>query len=212
MSVDYNPWQEFRLATFGDPYLVWHDGADYTKLRRKWLLSRGSTADLLRLGLGAGDPLAAQSIAALAGQFRPPRDLLPALLDQLPAATGSFRVRVAQACFALTGEQRYGREILPVLREPGHWGPRIDAAIALREFAPTAELIDALAAAVCDVEYLVRYHSSSTLLTMSGLVGEVDKYPDLFARITSDSTPDMNRSAAAQLRGTALAEQRKKLA
>jgi hypothetical protein len=55
-------WSDFRRQTFGDPYLVWHDGADFTVLRQRWDTDPQHVESMLRTGLTEADPLAAQAI------------------------------------------------------------------------------------------------------------------------------------------------------
>jgi hypothetical protein len=84
----------------------------------------------------------------------------------------------------LTGDESWAVPIAAVLASPAFWGVRIDAAIALAGFPPTAELIQTLGDAVRDEEYLVRCHSANTLLRYAGRTRRVDAIPGLFAKIT----------------------------
>jgi hypothetical protein len=179
-------WAEFRLAVFGDPYLVWHDGPDFTALARLARSEPERVAAMLRAGIGEGDPLAAQSVAVLAEEGLAPQGFQAVLTEALPAAVGTFRVDVASALRTLTGDQAWAAEILPVLRAGSFWGERLDAAMALARFTPTPELVDALAWAVTDREYLVRYHACATLLRYAGRRGEPPEHPAIFWKITDD--------------------------
>lgn len=189
MEAEWVPW---RQVVFGDPYLVWHDGPDFTELIARSRDDPAAVWATLRLGLAARDPLAAQAVAALAREGLASAEAEGALRQALPAAEDAFRVRAAQALRVITGREEWAGEILPVLAGAGHWGPRIDAATVLAEFAPTPELVEALAAAVQDEEYLVRYHAADTLLIYSGRVGDVSRHPALFRKIMSprDDVPD----------------------
>ncbi len=64
----------------------------------------------------------------------------------------------------LTGDESYASRIAKVLTDPVHWGDRIDAAMALKRFRPTEELISALEAGLRDPDNLVRHHSAESLL------------------------------------------------
>ncbi|MEO3926198.1 HEAT repeat domain-containing protein [Micromonosporaceae bacterium B7E4] len=80
----------------------------------------------------------------------------------------------------------------------GRTGNRIDAAIALAGFAPTPGLVDALARAVRERHYLVRYHAANTLLRYAGRRRDVSDHPALFALIRSgddDTEPDAGTTA-----------------
>ena len=57
---------------------------------------------------------------------------------------------------------------------------RIDAAIRLKAFPPTPDLVAAVADGVRDPEYLVRYHSANTLLRWAGRTEEISDDDELF--------------------------------
>ncbi|MEZ0092195.1 HEAT repeat domain-containing protein [Streptacidiphilus sp. EB129] len=173
-------WTAYRLAIFGDPYLVWHEGPDFTALRATTGPDRALAARMLLTGLREGDDLAAQGIRELR--------LLSAVpaLEQA-ARTGDPRVRIrsAQALLALTGRQEWSATVATVLDAREFWGVRMDAAIALREFLPTPQLTACLARAVQDDEYLVRYHAASTLLAQAGRKPDASAYKRWFPRVSA---------------------------
>jgi hypothetical protein len=187
-------WTQWREATFGDPYLVWHNGADFTALTSAARSDPETVAGMLRIGLHADDPLAAESIGALAAAGLAPADARQLLTDAARTTPPHALVQVAQTLHQLTGDQSWADPIATVLASTEHWGVRIDAAMALAEFAPTAHLIEVLAEAVTDPEYLVRYHSSNTLLRYAGNPVDIGEHPTLFDRITEESA-DAARSA-----------------
>jgi hypothetical protein len=153
--------------------------------------------------VAAGDPLAAASIAVLAGEGLAPAGAEALLRDALPAATDTFLVRVAQALHALTGDESFATPVAAVLTSEAFWGVRIDAALALTGFAPTAELVAALGRGVRDDEYLVRYHSANTLRRHAGRRGDVSDNKTLFGMITSTDRARW-AEAADRLTGDAL--------
>jgi hypothetical protein len=178
-------WAQFRDEAFGDPYHVWHDGPDFSKMLVLGRTQPDVVARMLRTGVEAGDALAAQSIAALARAGLAPADAPAVLHTAAQDATGTFAVRVAQALFASTGDQSCAAPIVEVLATAPHWTERIDAAIALGDFPPSRDLVDALASGVQDPEYLVRYHSANSLLRFAGQPPEIAEHRELFAKITS---------------------------
>ncbi|MEN3612184.1 hypothetical protein AAH979_21850 [Plantactinospora sp. ZYX-F-223] len=191
-------WPDWRRDVFGDPYLVWHDGPDFTRLLTVARDEPDVVARMLDAGMAARDSLAAESIAALAGDGLAPPGAEALLRAALPAASGTFLVRVAQALRVLTGDESWAEPVASVLAEGAHWGDRIDAAIALAGFAPTPRLVDALALAVRERHYLVRYHAANTLLRYAGRRPEVSTHPALFALIRSgddDTEPDTEVTA-----------------
>ena len=187
-------WAQWRRSVFGDPYLVWHDGPDFTALLRAGGSDLEAVARILVAGINAGDPLAAQSIAVLAGSGLTPEGSQTLLRAAIAGASGTVLVRLAQALYALTADQSWANPIASVLSAAGHWGERVDAAIALAEFEPTRHLIQALARAICDPDYLVRYHAANTLLRYAGRTQKVSDLPEIFTKI---STPAAGQPSAA---------------
>jgi hypothetical protein len=181
-------WALWQRRVFGDPYLVWHDGPDFTALLEAARVDRDAVARMLAIGIERGDPLAAESFGWLArAGFA--RDGWSALLSAaVSTATGTLQVRLAEALHVLTLDESWGNVVASVLTTGGFWGERIDAAIALAGFAPTEELVAALARAVCDDEYLVRYHAANTLLRYAGRAGDIARRPALFAKIKTPAS------------------------
>jgi hypothetical protein len=184
-------WATYRAEVFGDPYVVWHEGPEFGELISRARTDPEAVAAALRLGLAAGDPVAAAGYAALvrAGAAVPGAEGV--LRGVLPTATGTFRVRLATSLLSITGDQAWAGEILPVLRDASAWGHRLDAAVALAGFAPTTDLADALAVAVAtDEAYLVRYHAADTLRTFAGRRTGVSGNRSLLDRISAPRTGD----------------------
>ncbi len=188
---DREGWAAYRAEVFGDPYLVWHDGPDFGELIGRARDDPDTVTAALGSGLAAGDPVAATGYAVLveAGVAVPSAE--SALRAELPAATGTFRIRLATSLLSISGDQAWAGEILPVLRDAAHWGDRLDAATALARFAPTAELADAIALAVAtDEEYLVRYHAADTLRAFAGRRTGIAGSRRLLDKISAPRTGD----------------------
>lgn len=145
---------------------------------------------MLAAGLDADDPLAAQSIGALADEGLAPPGAEALLRAAAARATETFLVRVAQALHALTGDESWATPIAEVLASDAFWGVRIDAAMVLAEFAPTPSLVESLALGVRDDEYLVRYHCANTLLRYAGRKKDLWDYRTLFDRIATPGEGD----------------------
>lgn len=201
-------WTGWRNDVFGDPYIVWHDGPDYTRLIELTGTAPAEVARMLAAGLGAGDPLAAQSIAALTEAGLEPAGAESLLRAAVPGARGELLVRLAQALHVLTGDQSWATPIASVLTSDAFWGERIHAAMALAAFTPTASLVEALGRGVRDDEYLVRYHSANTLLRYAEGVEEFAEDDDrtdisedyeLFGKIVSEADPASWAAAADEL-------------
>ena len=194
-------WSQFRLGAFGEPYLIWHDGPDYTTCDELWntdpLFVEGALLD----GLEQRDPLAAQAAARLPLSPESRSRFVDRLVQHLGDQPVGFHLRVAEALHQLTGDEDWSREVLRVLLGAGYWNDRLDAAIALAAFVPTERIVDALASCVQDPDYLVRYHASNTLLSYAGLQPDVTGHEQVFALIRSTSTPEDRSRAAAGLAG-----------
>lgn len=187
-------WRRWRREIFGDPYLVWHDGPDFNRLLRVARDDAGTVRRMLAAGLEDRDTVAAESVAVLAEAGLEPRGARHRLRAAAPTASGSFLVELAVTLHRLTGEDRWAEPIVSVLRGGRFWGERMDAAIALDRFPPTVALIRALGEAVCDREYLVRYHAANTLLRYArphdspgdpAWRDRVEREPRLFALIAT---------------------------
>lgn len=161
-------WREFRREVFGDPYLVWHDGADVGALIAEHERKPERAERMLRAGVGDHDHVAVESLGALARLGRAPSDAAALLRSALPEARGVFRVRTAQVLRELTGADEYVSEVAAVLEGFRHWGDRIDAAMALRTLPITPRSLAALHRGVLDQESLVRHHSANGLRGLAG--------------------------------------------
>ncbi|MBM2619576.1 HEAT repeat domain-containing protein [Actinoplanes sp. LDG1-06] len=191
-------WQRWRREIFGDPYDVWHEGPQFTALIEAARREPAAVERMLRAGLATGDTVAAQSFTALAGAGLAPADAVSILRTALIRAGDEFRIRVAESLYALTRDPGWATPIAGVLAGSASEFVRLDAAIALAGFPPSTPLVRALATAVRDPEYLVRYHAANTLLRWSGDRRRVDGVPALFEKIT-DETEGAWRAAADEL-------------
>ena len=207
-------WTQWRNDVFGDPYLVWHDGPEFTELIRLAGAAPEEVARMLAAGIDARDPVAASSLAVLAGGGLAPAGAEALLLAAVPDATDTFLVRVAQALHALTGDESWAAPVASVLTSDAFWGVRIDAAIALAGFIPTAELIEALGRGVLDAEYLVRYHCANTLRRYAGRTRDISELR-LFDKITGphndEEETEAHRTARREAADRLMADARRKL-
>jgi len=183
-------WADFRLEVFGEPYMVWHDGASFDEIAERFHDDPARVLELLRAGIREGDALAGEA----ARNLEPTESQLPeirALLEEeLPAASGGTRSEIATSLHALGGPAELAQHVADVLLGVDHWGVRIDAAMRLTSFAPTARLVEAAAAGVRDSDYLVRYHSANTLLHWAGRTGEISDDDELFGLLVDDGGPE----------------------
>ncbi|MET3426854.1 hypothetical protein BJ973_006066 [Actinoplanes tereljensis] len=191
-------WGRWRQDNFGDPYMVWHDGPDFTVMVDSARADPETVFRMLRAGLADGDPLAASSFAELAQAGLAPPEAEELLRSVAAEANGELLIRVAQALYALTGDASWAESVVTVLRHDGSEFVRLDAAMALAHFPASAALVAAVAHGVRDPAYLVRYHSANTLLRYAGRRGDVSSDAALFRRVSGDD-PGGWESAAADL-------------
>lgn len=171
-------WWVYRREVFGEPYMVWHDGADFTEIARRYAADPSAVLSKLAVSFSLNDDLAARAARYLEPNPQRPnvaqRTEIVAMLEAaLSGASDSTRVEVAASLYALGGCAELAQHIVQVLNSSNRKFVRVDAARRLAVFAPTPELIAAVAAAVQDPEYLVRYHSANTLLRWAGRTGMI---------------------------------------
>jgi HEAT repeat protein len=192
-------WADFRLASFGEPYMVWHDGPDFMEFQERFESNPGLATRMLAAGLAEGDALAAQTPRELTLRPEQAAAFVRTLTEALPTANAGVRLEAGATLFALTGSPEWSAPVVEVLASDVHWGVRIDAAMRLKAFPPTAALVTAVADGVRDEEYLVRFHSANTLLRWAGRTDDISDDQELFDLIRSDATPDLWAEAARRL-------------
>jgi hypothetical protein len=176
---------------FGEPYMVWHDGPDFTQLRDEWKRDPAALTDLLFEGMAEDDALASQAFSEL--EPLPTGDVLAKVVGtlekQLDTAGPNATTQIARTLFKLTGDGKWELPVIQVLDSSVHWSNRIDAAMALRDFPPTDAGRAALLRNVQTEDYLVRYHSSSTLLRWAGVTTAIEDDDELFTLLVKDENP-----------------------
>ena len=108
---------------------------------------------------------------------------MPLLRSTVEGASGQYAVRAAEALFALTGDPDWASVLVAVLAGDESEYVRLDAAVALSAFPPVPSTVAALARAVSDSGYLIRYHSANTLLRYAG--SRIDRESELFQLIAT---------------------------
>lgn len=196
-------WDAWRRDVFGEPYLVWHDGADFETVLTIWTDDPDQVHRMLALGLAVQDPLAAQTAGVLARRGHALGDVETQLRARLSHASGTFCVRVAEALFVITGDTALAEPVCAVLANGSFWGDRRDAAIALNAFPSSPSVDAALARGVVDEEYLVRRHSAQTMLILVGKHTTIEKLPDIWNLIRSARSRRSWRETADRLRALA---------
>jgi hypothetical protein len=186
-SLPDTDWATYRQESFGEPYLVWHDGPDFTEFQERYAADPELATRMLRAGIAEGDALAAQTPRELTLTEPQRAEFVALLREALPAANAGVRLEAGASLFALTGDAAWSAPVVEVLGSTVHWSVRIDAAIRLKAFPPTAELVAALAEGVRNFDYLVRYHSANTLLRWAGRTEEISDDRELFRLLVDEA-------------------------
>lgn len=194
-------WSEARETMFGEPYMVWHDGPEFSGLREEWKRDPEALLELLFEGMAENDALASQSFSEL--EPAPTGELairvIKKLTEHLATSSPSAVVQISRTLFRLSGSPVTVEPIIGVLDSSVHWANRIDAAIALRDFPPSEAGKACLLRNVQTEDYLVRYHSASTLLAWAGVDTKIDDDDELFSLLVTDENPKAWAKVAAAL-------------
>jgi hypothetical protein len=193
-------WAAFTRRDFGEPFYVWHDGPSFDVVRAHWESDPRTVDLMLRTGVRLRDPLAAAAMGALFVGGLHSDEYTQGLIAALADATGHFRIAAAEALIALTGNQQWADDIVSVLQDDKSPFVRPKAARALALVDPTAAVVDALARAVSDPDYFVRYHAANSPLSQSGAGVTVEREEWLFNRIRRDHARPEWLKAATRLR------------
>ena len=89
---------------------------------------------------------------------------------------------------------------MQVLDSSVHWSDRIDAAMALRDFPPSDTGRASLLRNVQTEDYLVRYHSATTLREWAGVEVPIEDDDELFTLLVKDDNPKAWKQVADALR------------
>jgi len=191
---DRKLWREWKEATFGSDFMIWHDGLGTDGVTRLRGDARDEAIGMLLLGLRLGDSVAAQALEAMGV-----RDAVAEMRVQLDRATGVPLVRIAHSIHRLTPDLSLVPRIVEVLESAGSWSNRMDAAMVLRDFDSPESVAALLRAVREDHDYLVRYHASSSLLALAVIEpADVAEHPEIFKLICSGSERDGEPRDAAE--------------
>lgn len=189
-------WAQYREEAFGEPYLVWHDGPDFAVFQDRWAADPALAARMLLAGVAEGDALAARTIRELELTPDQRSHFTATLLAASVLHTGASRIAAARSLYELTGDAGSASAIAEELNAPRFWSDQLDAALALRDFPPTADLVTSLSRAIREnEEYLVRYHASNTLLRWSGSDHEIEDEAPLFGLLVGEDPAGWGRVA-----------------
>jgi hypothetical protein len=194
-------WAAYREEAFGEPYMVWHDGPDFTEFQSRFAADPELATSMLAAGLAEADPLAAQTPRELTLSDEQRAVFVRMLTDAMPNAVAGVLVEGGTTLFALTGDPAWSGPVAAVLASAMFWSVRIDAAMRLKAFPATTALVATLANGVRDPEYLVRYHSASTLMRWAGVTADISDDKELFPLLAADDAPQGWATVAERLAG-----------
>ena len=164
-ETEYKTW---FTATFGSSYYIWHDGLPTEVVTPLTGEARSQAVRMLLFGIQLKDGYAAEALGDM-GET----SALPYLRTALPNASEDSKVKIALAIKQLHGEDdpsTPAANLISVLDNRNtHWGPRINAAMGLRQFKSLESEEALLRAVELEDEYLVRYHSCESLLARWGV-------------------------------------------
>ena len=184
MSADFDRFLKSNF--FGDGFSAMHDGVDVRTLTCLQGEELTKAEEMLLKALP--DSRAITGLGAIRSQKAV--DRLTKLIHDKNVST-----EAAVALFKINGETSGVDSVINTLKDQrNQWSKRMDAAIALRHFR-LEKVATALLDALNDPEKLVRYHASTSLLTLYGELGENDVLttPEISIRMMRDG----ERAAAA---------------
>ena len=171
---------------FGNPFDAWHDGPDIHILKALQGDDLAKAETMLIKALP--DARAVVGLGEIRSQ-KAAEPLRKLIHDKTVATEASL------ALFKINGDTSGADSIINVLKDQrNHWAKRQDAAIALRYFR-SEKVANALLDALNDPEKLVRYHASTSLLTLYGHMeaNDVTTTPEISIRMMREG----ERAAAA---------------
>jgi len=181
---DYTEFEKYFFDTSHDTmYIIWHDGFDVTILTglndEKKRYAKQKLIDALINN--QCDYRVIEGLRALGA-----KEILPVLREIRDNSNRQTKISVCKAIFSFTGDredEKYLYNIfIEILKNDKSYYERLTAAMELRNFK-VKDVIEALYNGVKDVNYLVRNHSSNSLLIINGIDIEISTLPEIFKKI-----------------------------
>ena len=173
-------WIRFMDNFFGDQYTMWHDGIDPTAARDLLGDEREKGEEMLIKSMKEGSFWAPMGLREMESKKAIP--IMKEIIESYDSQSfDRLRIEIAYALNVLEKTAEYVPYIIQVLTNGGSWS-RMVAARMLRRYN-TPEVVEALYESVQDEDYLVRNHSSESLLHIHGLPDNLSEYEEIFAEI-----------------------------
>ena len=162
---------------FGDPYMMWHDGIDPTSVRALEGEEREKAEEMLIQSMKDGSYWAPMGLREIMSKAA-----VPVMKEMVEQAQSRLLIEIAHALNVIEKTTEYVPYIIRVLKHAGFWSSRMDAAMLLRRYN-TSEVVEALYDSMPDADYLVRNHSSESLLHIHRLPAIISSHKDIFQEI-----------------------------
>lgn len=188
-----NAWYWFYEEFFGrTEYEMWHDGIRPEVVKDLKGEEKAEAEELLLKEAKNGAQWAATALGIMKSKKAVP--ILKELLEECPHI---LRIRMADALEQIEENGEY----LPILIEELSIAPtpydRLEAAMNLRKY-PTVDVIKALYKGLEDEDYLVRYHSAESLLSIHGLEPDISENEEIFPYICANKEENAHLSREEQ--------------
>ncbi len=180
-KFDSQAWKRFVNEFFDrSDYMQWHDGIDASVLlalnteeliEAEEMLIQSTKKDGMWPTVGLG--------------LIKSKKAIPVLRDKLKSPSSIIRIRVADALEQIEGTGEFIPILIDRLFNAGSEYDRFEAAMDLRKY-PTEPVVEALYKGMTDDDYLVRDHSSESLLNIYGLPDDISEYKDIYKYICSE--------------------------
>lgn len=168
---------------FGNPYMMWHDGINPAAAAYLKGEEREQGIDMLIESMNEGSYWAPMGLREMRAERA-----IASMKEQLPRSYDRPRIEIAHALNVLESTNEYIPVIIEVLQKAPFWSSRMSAAIMLRQYN-LPEVVDALYESMLDPDYLVRNHSSESLLHIHGLQPTISEHKEIFAEMIVEFDP-----------------------
>jgi HEAT repeat protein len=169
---------------FGDPYMMWHDGIDSRSICLLEGAERDQAESMLIESMESGSHYAAMGLRELRSE-----KAIPVMKRLLEKVGSDLRIQIAVALNVIEDTDEYTPHLVEVLQHSSSPYVRFNAAIELRRF-PTEDTIRVLFESVStDPDYLVRNHSSESLLYIHGFKPIISEHREIFRLICVEFDP-----------------------
>ncbi len=181
-KFDSYEWSEFMNQFFDRTgYEMWHDGADPSvvlKLNAEEL----KEAENMLIESTKEDGM----WPTLGLVLMKSKKVVPLLKEKLDSNSDIIRIRAADALEQIEDTGEFISILIDELFNAPSSYDRLEAAMILRKY-PTERVVEALLNGMTDIDYLVRYHSSESVLKIYGLPPDISGHKEIFKYICSKS-------------------------